>query len=71
VNTVPSGHAAGAFSVALALTPGLPVAGGVFLVLAVAITVATVVGRYHYLADSVLGVLVALAVWGLSPGSRL
>jgi hypothetical protein len=63
VNTVPSGHAAGSFAVALAVASALPAAGGVFLALAIVITVATVLGRYHYLADSVLGVIVALAVW--------
>jgi hypothetical protein len=63
VNTVPSGHAAGSFAVALSVASALPPAGWVFLGLATAITLATVLGRYHYLADSVLGVIVALGVW--------
>jgi membrane-associated phospholipid phosphatase len=63
-NTIPSGHAAGATAVALAVASAMPVAGAVFLVLAASITIATVLGRYHYVADSVLGVLVAAAAWG-------
>jgi membrane-associated phospholipid phosphatase len=62
-NTIPSGHAAGATAVALAVASAMPVAGAVFLVLAASITIATVLGRYHYVADSVLGVLVAVAAW--------
>jgi membrane-associated phospholipid phosphatase len=63
VNTLPSGHAAGAVATALAVTSVMPVAGVVFLGLAVSITVATVVGRYHYIVDSVLGVIVAIGAW--------
>jgi len=62
-NTVPSGHAAGAVATALAVMGVMPYAGAVFLALALAIVVATVVGRYHYLIDSLLGVLVAAGVW--------
>ena len=62
VNTIPSGHAAGAFAVALAVAAAAPAWAAVYLVAATAITVATVLGRYHYLADSVLGVAVAFAV---------
>jgi hypothetical protein len=63
VNTVPSGHAAGAVATALVVASVMPVAGGVFALLAVSITVATIVGRYHYAIDSVLGVIVAIAAW--------
>jgi membrane-associated phospholipid phosphatase len=63
VNTVPSGHAAGAAATALAVLSVMPAAGIVFLVLAVAIVVSTVLGRYHYLADSLLGVIVATGAW--------
>ena len=62
-NTIPSGHAAGAMAVALAVGSTLPAAGVVFLFLALSIAVATVLGRYHYAVDSVLGVLVAIAAW--------
>lgn len=64
VNTMPSGHAAGATAVALAVGSAMPVAGALFLVLAASITIATILGRYHYVADSILGVLVAAAAWG-------
>jgi membrane-associated phospholipid phosphatase len=65
VNTLPSGHAAGAFATALAVGSLLPLAGVVFLLLATSIAIATVLGRYHYVADTVLGVLVAIAAWRL------
>ena len=63
VNTLPSGHAAGAFATALAVVSISPTAGVAFLLLALSISIATVVGRYHYVVDTVLGALVALAVW--------
>jgi membrane-associated phospholipid phosphatase len=63
VNTIPSGHAAGSVAVALAVGSAMPRAGVVYLLLAVSITFATVLGRYHYVVDSVLGVLVAVIVW--------
>jgi hypothetical protein len=43
----------------------MPIAGVVFLVLAASIAIATVVGRYHYVVDSVLGVIVAAGAWYL------
>jgi membrane-associated phospholipid phosphatase len=66
VNTLPSGHAAGAVAAALAVGSAMPLAGSVFLLLAASIVVATVLGRYHYLTDSALGVLVAVAIWCLA-----
>jgi membrane-associated phospholipid phosphatase len=63
VNTLPSGHAAGAFATALAVMSIAPAAGLVWLLLALSISIATVAGRYHYVADTVLGALVAIAVW--------
>jgi membrane-associated phospholipid phosphatase len=63
VNTLPSGHAAGAVAVALAVASHMPATGLVFLFLAAGIVAATVVGRYHYLVDTVLGVLVAILTW--------
>lgn len=59
-NTIPSGHAAGAFACALAISDVLPAAGMLFAVLAVSIATASVLGRYHYAADAVLGLAVAL-----------
>ena len=63
VNTLPSGHAAGAFATALAVVSVTPIAGIGFLALALSISIATVVGRYHYVVDTVLGALVAIAIW--------
>lgn len=63
VNTFPSGHAAGSFAVALAVVGALPWAGGLLLVLAAAICVACVVGRYHYTVDVAAGAAVALVLW--------
>jgi membrane-associated phospholipid phosphatase len=63
VNTIPSGHAAGAVATALVVVDVMPEAGIVFAFLAAAIVAATVLGRYHYLVDSVLGVLVAIGAW--------
>jgi PAP2 superfamily len=63
VNTIPSGHAATAVAIALAVADVMPAAGIVFGLLAAAIVAATVLGRYHYLVDSLLGVLVAVSAW--------
>lgn len=63
VNTFPSGHAAGSLAVALAIAGALPWTGALLLVLAAAICVACVVGRYHYVVDVVAGAAVALALW--------
>ena len=66
VNTFPSGHAATAVAAALAtaellphLLVPLPAAAG-------AIAVSTVVGRYHYAADTLLGVAVGAAAWWIT-----
>lgn len=67
MSVFPSGHAAAAFSCAFAvrrLLPEHPLAGRVFLVLAVLIAVATVYGRYHFAIDTLAGLGMALAaVW--------
>jgi membrane-associated phospholipid phosphatase len=59
-NTFPSGHVAGSLACGLAITPVLPVAGAVVIVVAILISVASVVGRYHYAADAVAGWAVAI-----------
>jgi membrane-associated phospholipid phosphatase len=64
-NTVPSGHAAGAFATALAVGSVMPIAGVVFMILAISIAIATVLGRYHYMVDTVLGLMMAIAAWTL------
>jgi len=63
VNTLPSGHVAAALAVALMVLASAPVAGLAFLALTVAIAIATVIGRYHYIVDTVAGLGVALASW--------
>ncbi len=65
VNTFPSGHVAGSLAVALAVMPALPWTGFGLLVLALAVAVATVVGRYHYVADAVAGAALAVAIWSV------
>jgi membrane-associated phospholipid phosphatase len=64
-NTIPSGHAAGAMATALVVMSVAPGIGLLFLVLALSIAVASVLGRYHYAIDSVLGILVALLAWAI------
>ena len=65
VNTVPSGHAAGAVATGLAVVDAMPFAGFIFLTIAASIVAATVLGRYHYLVDSLLGIVVAACAWYL------
>jgi hypothetical protein len=64
-NTVPSGHAAGALATALMVMTYMPAAGLALLVLACLIMAGSIVGRYHYAIDSLLGALVAVVVWGV------
>ena len=66
VNTLPSGHTAGAMATALAVGSTMPAAGAVFLVFAASIAVAAVLGRYHYVVDAVLGLAVAAIAWAIS-----
>lgn len=63
VNTLPSGHVAGAFGVAFAVLAQVPLAGPFFLLAALAISVGTVVGRYHYAIDALLGLAVAVIAY--------
>ncbi|MBI4892613.1 MAG: phosphatase PAP2 family protein [Acidobacteria bacterium] len=58
----PSGHSAAAFSAAFAvmkLIPERPWLGRGFLMLAIAIALATVYGRYHFAVDTVAGLAMA------------
>jgi membrane-associated phospholipid phosphatase len=66
VNTFPSGHVAASFAVALAVVGSLPIAGGVLVAVAISISVACVVGRYHYTLDVVAGALLAFVVWAVT-----
>jgi membrane-associated phospholipid phosphatase len=62
-NTFPSGHVAGSLAVTLAVIGTLPATGVVLLVLAVSISVACVVGRYHYIVDVAAGAALAFGIW--------
>jgi membrane-associated phospholipid phosphatase len=70
-NTVPSGHAAGALATALMVMEYNLIAGTALLALAFAIMAGSVVGRYHYAMDSVLGALVAVIVWAVVRSAEL
>jgi membrane-associated phospholipid phosphatase len=63
VTTIPSGHAAGALATALMAGAFVPAALVPLLILALAIALGSVVGRYHYAIDALLGFAVgAIAV---------
>jgi hypothetical protein len=66
LNTFPSGHVAIAIAAALAVAVALPLAGGLLGLVAFGITIGSVVGRYHYAADAVAGVIVGLAAFAVS-----
>ncbi len=63
VNTFPSGHVAAATAAALAAGRVLPAAGAALGVLALSIAAASVLGRYHYFADALLGAVAAFAAF--------
>ena len=50
-------------AVALAVIPAMPWTGAVFLVLAASISLACIVGRYHYVVDVLAGAALALVIW--------
>jgi membrane-associated phospholipid phosphatase len=62
-NTFPSGHAAEALSVVLALARAAPAISAALVPLAVGVGVGSVAGRYHFAADAIAGYAVALIVW--------
>ena len=59
-NTFPSGHVAATIAASLVLLEIAPLAGAVFLWFSVSIAVSTVVRRYHFFVDAVLGALLAV-----------
>jgi hypothetical protein len=63
VNTIPSGHVAGALAAGLAVWPWSAAVGAILIITAVLIAVAATAGRYHYALDCLLGAGVAIAVW--------
>ena len=60
LNTFPSGHAAASLATALAVGAHLPLVGLALGLLALAIAIGSVVGRYHYAADALTGGALAL-----------
>jgi len=60
LNTFPSGHVAASLATALAVCARVPLAGIPLGLLALAIAVGSVVGRYHYAADALAGAVLAL-----------
>ena len=62
----PSAHVAAATATALALMWVLPLVGVFYLVIAIGIALGSVFGRYHYAADSILGVLAGVAGFALA-----
>ncbi len=64
-NTFPSGHVTSAVAIALVILALDPVAGLVFLWFAASLTVATVVLRYHYTADALLGIVLAVLAFAV------
>jgi len=65
-NTFPSGHAAGSLAVALAVIAAAPAAGAILVALALSISLACVVGRYHYVLDIWTGLALAIAIWAFA-----
>jgi hypothetical protein len=63
VNTVPSGHAAGAIATALVLGRVSPAAGALVAVAALGVIAGSIVGRYHFAIDSLLGAAMGVAAW--------
>jgi membrane-associated phospholipid phosphatase len=66
VNTFPSGHVAVSLAAAIAVAGALPVAGLILLVLSISISLACIVGRYHYVVDVVAGAALAALVWAIT-----
>jgi membrane-associated phospholipid phosphatase len=64
--TFPSGHVASAIAAALVLLRLDLWVGLLFLWIALSIAAATIVGGYHYAADVLLALLIALAVFGVT-----
>jgi membrane-associated phospholipid phosphatase len=61
--TFPSAHVASTMAAALVLLWFLPVAGTIFLAIAISIAIGAFLGRYHYFLDVVLGAALALIVF--------
>jgi len=57
--TFPSGHVAASTAIALVLLRDAPVAGFIFLLIAMGIALGCVTGRYHYAVDVIAALIVA------------
>jgi membrane-associated phospholipid phosphatase len=66
VNTLPSGHVAGALATAIVVSEVLPAYTPWLFAIALTITIAAVLGRYHYFVDAVTGAVLALISWALA-----
>jgi membrane-associated phospholipid phosphatase len=66
LNTFPSGHVATSFAAALAAAATAPMAGVLLGFTSLAIMLASVVGRYHYVADVLAGVVVSIVALAVS-----
>jgi decaprenylphosphoryl-5-phosphoribose phosphatase len=66
LNTFPSGHVATSFAAALAAAAAVPMAGACLGFTAFAIMLASVVGRYHYVADVLAGAAVSVVAFAVS-----
>ena len=69
-NTFPSGHTAASVATALAVASDMPLAGFVLGAVAVSIAAGSVVGRYHYAADALAGVAVAIVAFVMATAAR-
>ena len=69
-NTFPSGHTAASVATALAVGTHVPAAGVVLGTIAVSIAIGSVVGRYHYAADAIAGVLVAILAFTMASAAH-
>ena len=66
VNTFPSGHTATTLAAALAAGGVVPTLLPSLVAFALAVAVSTVVGRYHYSLDTLLGIVVGISSWTLT-----
>jgi hypothetical protein len=62
-NTFPSGHAAEALAVVLALAHVAPFVTVLLVPVALAVPVGSIAGRYHFAGDAITGYFVAALVW--------
>jgi membrane-associated phospholipid phosphatase len=65
-NTFPSGHVAVAVAAALSVISVAPLAGVAFVVVAIGIAIGSVSGRYHYLIDTLAGMIVGVLSWAIT-----